>query len=108
MMSRFVCLFVVGACGVTDFDIDQPIPEQRVQGSPLPGPLATLFPVPLNLDLSSQIKARDTARLYRVVMRFGAAYMHAPIIGPDAASTSSTEESWCRTARSSGPDITCK
>ena len=68
MMSRFVCLFVVGACGVTDFDIDQPIPEQRVQGSPLPGPLAALFPLPLDIDISQRIKEMDTGPIGSVTL----------------------------------------
>lgn len=51
---------VLTGCGVTDFDVDQPIIEQRVQGSPLPGPLASLFPLPLSIDISSKIKAMHT------------------------------------------------
>jgi hypothetical protein len=56
------------ACGVTDFDISQPVPEQHVQGSPLPGPLASLFPLPLSLDLSSKIKAQDTGPIGSVTL----------------------------------------
>ncbi len=51
---------LLGACGIADFDIEQPIPEQRVQGSGLPAPLAALFPLPLDLDLSAEIKERTT------------------------------------------------
>ena len=65
---RSLLLVVVAGCGITDFDISQPVPEQNIQGSPLPGPLATLFPVPLNLDLSSQIKARDTGPIDSVTL----------------------------------------
>lgn len=50
----------LAGCGLTDFDIDQPVPEQSIPGSPLPGPLASLFPLPLSLDLSSKIKAMET------------------------------------------------
>jgi hypothetical protein len=57
--SLVVCSVVAG-CGVTDFDINQPVVEQRVTGSPLPGPLAVLFPLPLSIDLSAKIKAKDT------------------------------------------------
>ncbi len=51
---------IAGGCGIADFDIEQPIPEQRVQGSGLPAPLAALFPLPLDLDLSAEIKKRTT------------------------------------------------
>lgn len=49
-----------GCSDIIDFDITQPVPEQRVQGSPLPGPLAALFPLPLDLDLSAKIKEQDS------------------------------------------------
>lgn len=55
-----VMLAALAGCGIADFDVTQPIPEQTIAGSPLPGPLATLFPIPLNLDISQQIKAMDT------------------------------------------------
>ena len=51
---------VANGCGIADFDIEQPIPEQRVQGSGLPTPLAALFPLPLDLDLSAEIEKRTT------------------------------------------------
>ncbi len=59
MRFLLACCLAAG-CGVTDFDITQPIPQQTIPGSPLPGPLATLFPLDLNLDISQQIKAQDT------------------------------------------------
>jgi hypothetical protein len=49
-----------GCSDIVDFDITQSVPEQRVQGSPLPGPLAALFPLPLDLDLSAKIQERDS------------------------------------------------
>jgi hypothetical protein len=66
---RLALLLLFAGCGIADFDITQPVPEQEVQGSPLPGPLATLFPVPLNLDLSSQIKAMDTGPIDSVTLK---------------------------------------
>ena len=48
-----------GCSDLVDFDISQAMPEQRVQGSPLPGPLAALFPLPLDLDLAAEIEERD-------------------------------------------------
>jgi len=65
---RSLLLVVVAGCGITDFDISQPVPEQNIQGSPLPGPLAALFPLPLSLDLSSQIKAMDTGPIGSVTL----------------------------------------
>ena len=58
----------LSGCGVTDFDITQPVPEQRVSGSPLPGPLAVLFPLPLSIDISSKIKAMETGPIDSVTL----------------------------------------
>lgn len=66
---RLAIIFVAAGCGVTDFDITQPIPSQTVMGSPLPGPLAALFPIPLNLDISQQIKAMDTGPIGSVTLK---------------------------------------
>src|SRR3954468_19784732 len=63
-----VAPFIAG-CGIADFDVSQDIPEQTVAGSNLPGPLAALFPVPINLDLSSKIKARNTGPIDGVSLR---------------------------------------
>jgi hypothetical protein len=59
---------LVAACGIADFDVGQDIPEQHVPGSSIPGPLAALFPVPINLDISSQIKARNTGPINSVTL----------------------------------------
>lgn len=59
---------VLGGCGIADFDIDQPVPEQVIAGSGLPGPLGALFPLPLNLDISQQIKAHDTGPIDSVTL----------------------------------------
>ena len=56
-------------CGIADFDVSQPIPAETVQGSPLPGPLAALFPIPLSLDLSQQIKSMDTGPISSVTLK---------------------------------------
>jgi hypothetical protein len=58
----------VAACGIADFNVSQDIPEQQVPGSPVPGPLAALFPVPIELDISSKIKARDTGPIDGVTL----------------------------------------
>jgi hypothetical protein len=58
----------VAGCGITDFDIDQPVQPQMIQGSGLPAPLAAVFPLPLNLDLASKIKAQDTGPIDSVTL----------------------------------------
>lgn len=55
-------------CGIADFDVEQPVPAQMIQGSGLPAPLAAIFPLPLNLDISSKIKARDTGPIDSVTL----------------------------------------
>lgn len=48
-------------CGLLSFDVDQPIPEQTVQGSPLGALLpAGLFAFPLNIDIQQQTRAMNT------------------------------------------------
>jgi hypothetical protein len=59
---------LLGGCGVADFDITEPIIEQRVQGSPLPGPLAVLFPLPLDIDISQKIKEMETGPIDSVTL----------------------------------------
>jgi len=60
LASLAVCAVLAGGCGITDFDISQDVPEQQIAGSPLPGPLGALFPIPLNLDLSAEIAKHDS------------------------------------------------
>jgi hypothetical protein len=63
-----VLLVSLAGCGVADFHIDQPIQEQRIQGSPLPGPLGALFPIPINLDISAQIAAMETGPIDSITL----------------------------------------
>jgi hypothetical protein len=58
----------LGGCGIADFDIEQPVQPQTIQGSGLPAPLAAIFPLPLNLDLESKIKAKDTGPIDGVTL----------------------------------------
>jgi hypothetical protein len=55
-------------CSIADFDIDQSVPEQHVQGTSIPGPLTALFPIPVNLDVESKIKARETGPIDSVTL----------------------------------------
>ena len=68
MKALAAACVVLAACGITDFDVDQPIQEQVVTGSPIPGPLQVLFPIPLNLDISAAIKAKDTGPIDGVTL----------------------------------------
>jgi hypothetical protein len=68
MKQSLLIALALSGCGVTDFDIEQPIPEQQVQGSPLPGPLAVLFPLPLSIDISQQIKEMETGPIDSVTL----------------------------------------
>lgn len=62
-----VCCVLAG-CGIGDFDLTQPVPEQRVAGSGIPAPIAALFPIPLNLDLSAEIKQQTTGPIDSVTL----------------------------------------
>lgn len=64
----WLALVAGGGCGIADFDIEQPIPEQRVRGSGIPAPLAALFPLPLDLDLSAAIRKRTTGPIDSVTL----------------------------------------
>jgi hypothetical protein len=67
-MRYALVLLVVAGCGIADFNVTQPIIEQRVQGSALPGPLAVLFPLPLSLDISAKIKEQTTGPIDAVTL----------------------------------------
>ena len=60
----FLCaalLVATAACGLIDFDVEQPIPEQTVQGSPIPNVLPLgLFQIPLTIDLDAATKSKGT------------------------------------------------
>lgn len=58
----------LAGCSVLDFDVSQSIPSQTIQGSGLPAPLAAVFPLPLNLDLSSQIKSHNTGPIDSITL----------------------------------------
>jgi hypothetical protein len=62
----FAC--VLAGCGITDFEISQPVPEQEVQGSGIPAPIAALFPLPLSLDLAAEIQKQTTGPIDSVTL----------------------------------------
>lgn len=67
MRLSLAFVFLAG-CGITDFDITQPVPEQFVQGSGIPAPIAALFPLPLSLDLSASIQQQTTGPIDSVTL----------------------------------------
>jgi hypothetical protein len=68
-MRPLTAIVLCAGCGdLVAFDIEQALPEQRVQGSPLPGPLAALFPLPLDLDLAAEIEKRDPGPIDRIAI----------------------------------------
>jgi hypothetical protein len=63
-----VMMIAIAGCGIADFDVEQPVPQQTIQGSGLPAPLAAIFPLPLTLDLDSKIKAQETGPIDSVTL----------------------------------------
>lgn len=63
---------VVTGCGLVEFDIDRQIPEQIVAGNPLGTVLPDLFglPIPLDVDLEQETKARDAGPVGKVYLSF--------------------------------------
>ncbi|MFO0572836.1 MAG: hypothetical protein U1A78_02465 [Polyangia bacterium] len=52
----------LGGCGLIEFDLNEKVPEQRIQGSLLSGVLPSFLPspVPLSLDVQAASKAMGT------------------------------------------------
>jgi hypothetical protein len=51
----------LSSCGLVSFDIEEPIPEQVVQGSPVGALLPlSLFQIPLRIDVAAQTAAKGT------------------------------------------------
>jgi hypothetical protein len=60
LLALTAALLATG-CGLIGFDVEQPIPEQRVPGSPLGGLLpVSVFAFPLSIDIQQQTKAMNT------------------------------------------------
>ena len=64
MRTLFISIATCGAlgCGALDFDVERPIPEQRVPGSVVSAVLGDFFesPIPIDVDIASETAARDT------------------------------------------------
>jgi len=81
----------LAGCGIADFDVEQPVQPQTIQGSGLPAPLAAIFPLPLNLDLESKIKAKDTGPIDGVTL--SSLTLHITSTGGDWSFVTSIEVS---------------
>jgi len=53
---------LTAGCGILDFDVDQPIPEQRIQVDLITGLLSNFLqnPFPITINLEQETKARGT------------------------------------------------
>src|SRR5258706_3524185 len=53
---------LIGGCGALSFDVEQALPEQTVQGSPVGGILPSFIPapIPLMFDLRAETEKRGT------------------------------------------------
>ena len=67
-LAGCLVMTAMAGCGIADFDVDQPVPAQTIQGSGIPAPLAAIFPLPLTLDLDSKIKAKNTGPIDSVTL----------------------------------------
>src|SRR4051812_18035348 len=62
MREVLVTALLATACGALGFDVDQDLPEQTIQGSPLGGLLPSFLPSPftLSIDVKSETQKRST------------------------------------------------
>jgi hypothetical protein len=63
-----VAALALAGCGIADFDVDQPIREQRLEGSGVPDPTGGAVPIPLAIDIGSAIDPRDTGPIDSVTL----------------------------------------
>lgn len=62
-MRRALVFLVLASCGTVQFDVEQELSKQTIQGNPLGGVLASaLLPNPyaLNIDISAEVAKRGT------------------------------------------------
>lgn len=69
MKSLVLALVIcVTACGVADFDVSQPVPEQKIDGAPLGGLLGGFFQFPLMLNIQADIQSMHTGPIDSVTL----------------------------------------
>lgn len=69
LAATALAVSALAGCGLADFDIDQSVPSQTIQGSGVPTPIAAVFPLPLSLDIGSKIKSRETGPIDSVTLK---------------------------------------
>jgi hypothetical protein len=62
------CVPLAGCLTFSDFDLGRTVPEQTLQGSPVPAPLQSAFPFAMDLDLSANIAKFETKRQVQVTL----------------------------------------
>jgi hypothetical protein len=61
LIAPLAAALLFGGCGLVSFDVSQDIPAQTITGSPLGALLpASLFAIPMNVDLSSATASHGT------------------------------------------------
>jgi len=63
------CVLLAGCLQFSDFDVGRDVPEQKLQGSPIPLPLQETFPFAMDLDLSEYISKFETEREVQVTLQ---------------------------------------
>src|SRR5688500_15866199 len=61
-------VFVLGGCGVANFNVEQDVEEQTIPGSALPELLGQFFEFPLELDIRAEIEAMETGPINAVYL----------------------------------------
>jgi hypothetical protein len=61
-VAALVSSVVFAGCGGLHFDVEQPLPEQRIAGNPLGGVLPSFLPNPLTvtIDVKAETEKRGT------------------------------------------------
>lgn len=60
MRGIWVLLLFAAGCGITNVDLDEPIPEQTIAGSNLPVGLGAFFQFPIHLNIQQDLDAMKT------------------------------------------------
>ncbi|MBI4512164.1 MAG: hypothetical protein HY698_21200 [Deltaproteobacteria bacterium] len=63
-----MALLITG-CGIADFDVEQHIPEQVIEGSAVAGFIGAFFDFPITLEIKSEIDARETGPIDSVTLK---------------------------------------
>ncbi len=62
------CVPLAGCLTFSDFDLGRDVPEQTIEGSPVPAPLQSAFPFAMDLDLSEHLAKFESKRQVQVML----------------------------------------